>query len=152
MIAKEKVIALLEEHLKDTRYYIVSVEITGVNEIDVQLDSDEPVIMGDIVEISRYLDTTLDHEKEDFQLTLGSAGLTSDFKILRQYTKNIGQQVEVLIRGGKKIKGTLLGSDDQGFDVEIIENVKKEGDKRKKAYATPLRFSYDEVKYTRRLL
>lgn len=148
MISTEKVTEIIESYIKNTTYFIVNVTVSPSNIIDVQIDSMKPVDMDYVVELSRHVDSTLDHDVEDFSLTLGSAGITTPFKVLNQYKKNIGNPVEVLIKDGKKVKGQLIGADEAGFDVEITEMVRKDGDKRKKAYSTPLRFAYDDVKST----
>lgn len=66
-------------------------------------------------------------EPEDYELEVGSAGLTAPFKVRGQYEKNIGNEVEVLATDGKKYRGTLREVTDNGFTVEIRTRVRREG-------------------------
>lgn len=149
MIQKELIDSLVEEKLNGTRYFLVDTKVSKENVIEIEIDADEGVDIDFCVELSRYVEEHLDREKEDFELNVGSAGLTSPFKVLRQYQKNIGQQVEVLAADGKKHKGELVSVDDDTFSIDETLMLKKEGDKRKKAYTETLTFKYIEVKQTK---
>ena len=149
MISKETVEALVLEELKDSDSYLVEISIKPGNMIVVEIDNDEGVDIDECVKISKHIEESLDREVEDFELEVGSAGLTSPFKILRQYQKNIGNPVEVLSRKGEKMSGTLKSADDDKFTVTIIKKEKPEGAKRKMDVAHDIDFGYDDVKYVK---
>ena len=92
--------------------YLVDVAVQPGNIIVVEIDNDESVCIDDCVELSRYLEDHLDRDVEDFELEVGSAGITSPFKVLRQYQKNIGNEVEVLLTAGVKLTGVLKSADE----------------------------------------
>ncbi|MPN64567.1 Ribosome maturation factor RimP [bioreactor metagenome] len=98
------------------------------------------------------MESKLDRDMEDFELTVSSAGLSSPFKILRQYKKYEGKEVEVLGKNGQKITGILKSSDDKGFTVTLTKKVKPEGAKRKIEVEEDIRFAFDEVKHTKYLI
>ena len=89
MIDKELIVKLVEEKLASSSNYLVDVAVQPGNIIVVEIDNDESVCIDDCVELSRYLEDHLDRDVEDFELEVGSAGITSPFKVLRQYQKNI---------------------------------------------------------------
>ena len=149
MISKETVEALVLEELKDSDSYLVEISIKPGNMIVVEIDNDEGVDIDECVKISKHIEESLDREVEDFELEVGSAGLTSPFKILRQYQKNIGNPVEVLSRKGEKMSGTLKSADADKFTVTIIKKEKPEGAKRKMDVAHDVDFGYDDVKYVK---
>ena len=149
MISKETVEALVLEELKDSDSYLVEISIKPGNMIVVEIDNDEGVDIDECVKISKHIEESLDREVEDFELEVGSAGLTSPFKILRQYQKNIGNPVEVLSRKGEKMSGTLKSADADKFTVTIIKKEKPEGAKRKMDVAHDIDFGYDDVKYVK---
>jgi len=124
-------IALTEEYLEDTPNYLVDVLVGADNTIIVEIDNDKGVNIDDCVALSRHLESKLDRDAEDFELTVTSAGLTSAFKTLRQYKKYEGKEVEVLSKNGQKITGLLKSSDTEGFTLTISRKVKVEGAKRK---------------------
>jgi len=90
MIEKKVVSQLVEEKLASSSNYLVDVVIKPGNLIVVEIDNDEAVSIDDCAELSRYLEEHLDRDVEDYELEVGSAGITSPFKVLRQYVKNIG--------------------------------------------------------------
>ena len=105
MIDKEEVIKLIEAHLENSANYLVDVTVAPGNVIEVEIDNDENVNIDDCVTLSRYLNSQLDRETEDYELTVSSTGLTSPFKTLRQYKKYEGRTIEVLSKGGQKLSG-----------------------------------------------
>ena len=140
---------MAEEFLKDSPDYLVDVNVSTGGTITVEIDNDNGVNIDDCVKLSRYLETKLDRDTEDFELTVTSAGLTSPFKTPRQYKKYEGKEVEVLTRKGEKLKGTLKSSTGNNFTIEISRMVKPEGAKRKTAIKEERTFSYEEIKYTK---
>jgi ribosome maturation factor RimP len=72
--------------------------------------------------------------------------LTAPFKVKGQYEKNIGNEVEVLTRDGKKLKGILTAVADDDFTIEITRKVKGPGAKRPVMVAEPTVIPYAEAK------
>jgi len=152
MIEKELVYQAVEDKLVDTDYFIVDIKITTDNNITVEIDCEEGVDVLFCASVLRHIESIFDREVEDYALEVGSAGLTQPFKVLRQYQKNIGNEVEVLTKAGKKLSGILIEADEQKFILEIEKQVKPEGSKRKVTVAESLEFSYEEVKYTKYII
>ena len=100
----------------------------------------------------RFIEEHLDRDIEDYELEVGSAGITSPFKVLKQYKKNIGNEVEVLTKSGLKLNGVLKEADEDKFIVTITKKVKTETSKRKVEVSEDLAFGYDEIKYTKYLI
>jgi len=149
MIEKEAITNIAEAYLKDSANYLVDITIAPGNVIAIEIDNDNNVNIDDCVALSRYLESQLDRETEDFELTVSSTGLTSPFKTLRQYKKYEGQNVEVLSKGGQKLSGILKSSDNDGFTVSVTKKVKLDGAKRKTEVEEDIRFAYNDVKYTK---
>ncbi len=152
MIDKQMVIQLAEEKLASSGNYLVDVEIQPGNVIIVEIDNDEAVCIDDCVELSRFIEEHLDRDSEDFELEVGSAGITSPFKILRQYQKNIGKEVEVLLASGMKLTGILKSADENGIVLTVEKQVKPEGAKRKITVEENLAYTYNEIKSTKYLI
>lgn len=152
MIDKQMVIQLAEEKLASSGNYLVDVEIQPGNVIIVEIDNDEAVCIDDCVELSRFIEEHLDRDSEDFELEVGSAGITSPFKILRQYQKNMGKEVEVLLASGMKLTGILKSADENGIVLTVEKQVKPEGAKRKITVEEDLAYTYNEIKSTKYLI
>ena len=130
MIDKQKLTDTINEAIKDTPLFLVDVTVTPDNNITVEVDSMESVDIDECVKLTRDIEAVFDRDVEDYQLEVGSAGLTSPFRVKEQYVKNIGNQVEVLTRDGRKFKGTLTAVGDDDFTVAVTKKVKEEGKKR----------------------
>jgi ribosome maturation factor RimP len=131
MIAKEKIHSLAEPFIEGNGMFIVQLEINSSNKITLVIDSMKGVDIDDCVNLSRVIESGLDRDAEDFELEVSSAGIGVPFKVIQQYHKNISKDIEVVLKSGIKIKGTLLSVDDQGFNISFEKKVKTE-DKKKK--------------------
>lgn len=152
MIDKGLLITLTEEFLSGSDNYLAEVKVNPGNVISIEIDNDNGVDINDCVELSRYIESKLNREEEDFELTVGSVGLTSPFKSLRQYKKYIGSEIEVLTRKGQKLFGVLKSASENEFTISISKKERLEGAKRKTEINEDLHFKYDEVKYTKYLI
>ncbi|MDR1743539.1 MAG: ribosome assembly cofactor RimP [Dysgonamonadaceae bacterium] len=152
MIDRDVLIRYAEEFLEGSSNYIVDVSINSDNVITVEIDNDNGVNIDDCVALSRYMETKLDRDAEDFELTVTSVGLTSPFKTLRQYKKYEGKEVELLTKKGLKLSGILKTSDEDGCTITVVKKVKPEGAKRKTEVQEDMRFAYEELKYTKYLI
>ena len=152
MIEKNTVCQIVEEWLDGKEYFLVEVNVSPDNKILVEIDHKEGVWIEDCVELSRYIESKMDREKEDFELEVGSAGIGQPFKVLQQYINYVGEEVEILTKDGRKLTGVLKEADEQHFTVTIQKKVKEEGMKRPKMVDEDLTFGYDEIKYTKYLI
>lgn len=152
MIEKGIVYQLVREGLAGTDCFIVDVQVRPDNVIIVEIDNKEGVDIDRCVSLHRFIESHLDRDTEDYELEVGSAGITSPFKVIEQYQKNIGNEVEVLTKAGMKLNGILKSVSDDKFVITIIKKVKTETSKRKVEVEEDLTFGYDEIKYTKYLI
>ena len=85
MIDKNVVARIVEEWLEDKSYFLVDVNVSPDDKIVVEIDHAEGVWIDDCVELSRYIESKLSREEEDYELEVGSAGIGQPFKVLQQY-------------------------------------------------------------------
>jgi ribosome maturation factor RimP len=147
MVSKDIVIQLIKEKLENTDGFLVDVKISADNSIIVEIDSDTSVDLDFCVELSKYLENKLDREKEDFSLEVGSYGISKSFVLPRQYSKNLGKEVEVLTKEGKKLFGTLSEVCPDYFAVETEKKIIPEGKKKKVSVTEEIKFGYNDIKY-----
>ncbi|MDR1980432.1 MAG: ribosome assembly cofactor RimP [Tannerellaceae bacterium] len=152
MIEKEVISRLVEDKLGASGYYLVDVTVKPGNVIVVEIDNDEGVGIDDCAALSRYIESCLDRDVEDFELEVGSAGVTSPFKTLRQYLKNVGNEVEVLLKSGVKRTGVLKSAGENGIVLTVEKQVKPEGAKRKVTVQEDQSYTFDELKQTKYLI
>ena len=130
MIDKQLIIDAVEKAIKDTDIFLVDVNITPDNKVTVEIDNPTGVDIDTCTHITRAIEAEADRDVEDYELEVGSAGLTSPFKVKGQYFKNIGNDIIVLTRDGRKLKGVLTDVSDSTFTFTISKKVKLEGKKR----------------------
>ena len=75
MIQKQTIEALAGEHLQGTDLSLVEVSVSEDNDIEVIVTRESGVSIDDCVALSRYIESKLDRDKEDFSLMVGSAGI-----------------------------------------------------------------------------
>jgi len=119
MIQKQEIIDLIDQYLlaSESESYLIDVTISRDNQIVITLDNDETVTLDECASLNQYINDHLDRDKEDFELEVGSAGLTAPLRTLRQYAKFEGETMEVMLRDGRKLRGTLGTADEEGFDL-----------------------------------
>jgi ribosome maturation factor RimP len=76
MILKQTIEALAQEHLQGTPLTLVEVTVSEENDIEVIITREGGgVSIDDCVTLSRFIESKLDRDKEDFSLMVGSAGI-----------------------------------------------------------------------------
>ncbi|MDE6741087.1 MAG: ribosome assembly cofactor RimP [Muribaculaceae bacterium] len=130
MIDKKELQAFVEDQLKDTGYFLTDLKITPSNEITVEIDAMTPGDIEECVKLTRAIEETFDRDVEDYELEVGTAGLTSPLKVRRQYDKHVGHDLEVLTSDNRKLHGLLRSVSDDGIVLAIQQKVKKEGAKK----------------------
>ena len=152
MIDKNVVARIVNEWLEDKDYFLVDLTISPDDKILVEIDHADGVWIDDCVELSRYIESKLDRDEEDYELEVGSAGIGQPFKVLRQYQVHVGNDVEVMDNNGKKWVGTLADANEDNFTITREVKVRLEGAKRPKLVEQNVTFAYDEIKYTKYLI
>lgn len=126
--------------------FIVGINISRDNDIELTVEAETgSVTLDDCISISHSFEEKFDRESEDYSLTVTSAGLDQPFRVLKQFLKAIGTEVEVAFRGGRKITGTLLAADAESITMRYtaLENV--EGRKKREKVLHEDRFTMDTV-------
>lgn len=92
--------------------FLVDIKIKPTNNIKVFVDGDNGVGIDRLVSYNRQLYKQLEEmaifPEGDFSLEVSSPGLSEPLKLHRQYVKNIGRFVEVVLLDGTQVEGKLL--------------------------------------------
>ena len=141
MIEKIKILELINNALDGSDKFLVNLKITPDNRIYVDIDGDNGVTIDDCIELSRAIESQLDRDEEDFALDVSSAGADQPLKLIRQYRKNVGRDLEVVTIDGERAEGTLEDASDEGIVIRTPGT--------KKQPAETLRFAYRDIKTAR---
>ena len=88
--------------------YLIDLKISATDAITVILDGDIGVTLQDCLDASRAIENNMDREEHDFSLQVMSAGLSEPLVSERQFKKNIGRELEILLTDSTNIEGELV--------------------------------------------
>jgi ribosome maturation factor RimP len=126
---EDKVEALISS---EPGFFLVEVKIKPTNNVKVFIDADAGISIDKLVQLNRKLYRDIEENTffgtADFSLEVSSPGLDEPLKMFRQYQKNIGREIEVLLQDGVKKEGKLITVTEQEITLEEErgKNKKKE--------------------------
>ena len=118
MIKKDYIATLAEEALAGSDRFLVDVRVKPNNVIEVYIDSDTSVNIDNCVDASRYIESKLDRDVEDFELSVLSWGLSGALRMDRQLQKYLDKDVEVKTKELGKIHGKLIRFDEEQVEIQ----------------------------------
>ena len=141
---EQKVMALIDP---DPENFLVEVKIRPGNNIKIFVDADHGISIDKLAQYNRSLYRQIEETglfpNNDFSLEISSPGLDEPLKLRRQYLKNIGRYVEVLLKSGIKKEGKLISATEKEIVIE-----EEKGNKKKKEIIQHS-LSYDDIKTTK---
>jgi len=90
-----KIESAVESAATDNDAFLVELELKPNNIIVAFVDSDNGLTIEQIKMINRQIESDLDRDVEDFNLTVSSPDLNRPLKTWRQYKKNVGRYLKV---------------------------------------------------------
>jgi ribosome maturation factor RimP len=111
-------------------YFLVDLSIKPTNNIKVFVDADQGSTIDQLSKINRALYKWVEETmfpNGDFSIEVSSPGLDEPLKMDRQYLKNIGRFVEVLLKTGIKREGKLVAASENEI---VVEEEKGHGKKK----------------------
>ena len=145
MITKEQITLLADEALKGTDRFIVDITVSKSNVIYIYIDADSSVTIDHCVELSRFIESRLDREIEDYELSVSSAGIDYPLLNKRQLNKYIEKELDVLHNDGIKKIYKLLSYDEERIEVQEAI-MKKLGRLKKTTYAETVVLTFKDIK------
>ena len=129
---KEQIIQAVTPTVEQRGCFLVEVSVSAENDIEIVIEKEEGVVdWEDCAAIDQVMHTTFNQDEEDYALTVSSAGLDRPFKVLKQYLKAIGSQVDVKFKGGKRLIATLEAATEDSITLNYTALEAVEGKKKK---------------------
>ncbi len=126
--------------------FFVDMKVKPTNNIKIFLDADSGLGIEKCIRINRRLYKQVEemgfYPEGDFSLEVSSPGIDEPLKMLRQYVKNIGRDVEVTLNDDSIKEGTLLEATEESITIEYTEG------KNKKAVVIKLPILFTDIKQT----
>ena len=127
----KKVTSLLDDYLK---------KYPDIFLVDLKVSNSK-----DIKFISREIEGSLDRDLSDFSLEVASAGVGSALKFPRQYFKNIGRKLEVILSNGEIFSGDLTKVGDGQIELKWNQREPKPVGKGKVTVTKYKTIAFDEI-------
>lgn len=144
---RAKVEQLVHEFLETRKdLYLVDLKISAGDDITVILDGDEGLSLQDCLDASRAVEFNLDREEHDFSLQVMSPGLSEPLKLPRQFKKNMGREIEVLLNSDEKIQGEVVAVDEDKVTIVLKYRRPKLIGKGKEDVVENKEIPYTEIK------
>ena len=143
---KELILKTIEPFVLERGCFVVDLAVSKDNDIVLTIEKETgDVDLDDCVALNDAFLAAFDKDVEDYSLTVSSAGLDQPFKVSGQFTKAIGSQVVVLLKGGRKLTGILTTADDEGIVLRYVTREVPEGKKKKVPVEHEDRFVFADV-------
>lgn len=144
---RHKIEELLNSFLSERDdLFLIDLKFSAADDITVILDGDNGVSVQDCLDASRAIEFNMDREEHDFSLQVMSAGLSEPLALPRQYRKNIGRELDILLSDSTKIEGELAGVDDEKITLILRYRKPKDVGKGKMDVVEEKEIPYSEVK------
>ena len=137
---------LVEHYIDDGKVFLVEVSIKGKpgnQKIQVFIDGDQSVGIDECTSISRKLSDELEEMdiiEGKYTIEVSTPGADKPLKLIRQFPKHIGRELEVVTVENKKYHGELLNVIDEKIEVSI-----KSTKVKKELNSETLRLSINEI-------
>jgi ribosome maturation factor RimP len=126
--------------------FFVDMKVKPTNNIKIFLDADSGLGIEKCIKINRRLYRQVEemgfYPEGDFSLEVSSPGIDEPLKMLRQYVKNIGRNVEVTLNDDSIKEGVLLEATEENIVIEHTEG------KNKKAMTLQIPILFTDIKQT----
>lgn len=131
----------------ESGYFLVDIKIKPTNNVKVFIDGDEGIAIEKCAAMNRRIYKIIEENGifpgNNFSLEVSSPGLDEPLKLLRQYKKNVGRKVEVVLKNGQKKEGKLIEATDSGIALEETRGTPK------KPETEVHHFTFEEIKATK---
>jgi ribosome maturation factor RimP len=132
-----KIESAVESAATNNDAFLVELELKPNNIIIAYVDSDNGLTIDQIKMINRQIESDLDRDVEDFNLTVSSPDLNRPLKTWRQYKKNVGRYLKVNFNERQE-EGMLM-------KVEVNYLVLSVPNKKKSAPNTELEIQFADI-------
>jgi len=144
---RKRIEELLNEFLETRKdLFLIDLKISAGDDITVILDGDNGVSLQDCLDASRAIEFNMDREEHDFSLQVMSAGLSEPLATPRQFAKNIGRDIDVLLNDSSKIEGELAKVDEEKITLVLRYRKPKDIGKGKVDVEEEKEIPYSEIK------
>ena len=144
---EEKFRDILSEVLENYKsIFLIELTFGANNDVKVFLDGDNGVTLKDCASISSIIKKKLSQNETNYSVEIGSCGVNSPLKSMRQFKKNISRKIEIIGHDDRKYSGILSEVSNTSFVINWKERQPKKIGKGKVTVTLSKNFNYGEYK------
>jgi ribosome maturation factor RimP len=130
MEKQAKLKSIIEQELKDyleqSGLFLVEVNVLLNNKIEIFADGKTNITIDQCAVVSRHIEHFLEsngYVGDNYALEVSSPGMDQPLKVKEQFEKQEGKLVDIVLKNGNKITGTLTAYNSE--ELTILETVKQ---------------------------
>tara|TARA_B100001250_G_C19679332_1_gene735111 strand:+ start:208 stop:672 length:465 start_codon:yes stop_codon:yes gene_type:complete len=144
---EDKFRKILSEILENYKsLFLIELTFGENNDVKVFLDGDNGVTLKDCASINHDIKKNLNQDETNYSVEIGSCGIDSPLKLMRQFKKNLSRKIEVIDFNDRKYIGVLANVSNTNFEINWKERQPKKIGKGKETIALSKNFNYGEYK------
>ncbi len=138
---------IVEKHLPDESHFLVDLSLGqkgNQSTLNILIDADQGVTIEACAKVSRAVSDEIESQnliEDAYRIEVSSPGVDFPLTGKRQYMKNVGRTLKVLLVSGQEVKGKLKEADDA--NITMLVSKKEKG---KKAQEEEVSLSYEDIK------
>lgn len=138
---------MVEKHLPDDTHFVVEVKVNQVGHktmLGILIDADQGVNIDTCARVSRMVSDEIEAKElipDAYTIEVSSPGVDYPLSSRRQYAKNIGRSLRVLLESGESVEGKLKEVGQTG--IVLIVTQKEKG---KKATEVESILAFNQIK------
>lgn len=153
MVNQQEIESFVVSELEGTEHFLVELDFVPGSKLSIFVDSFEFFTIDDCMDLSRALKKKFGEELDEYDIMVSSSGMDRPFKTMKQYHKNLGKEVKVVMNDGKSIIGVLNQIQENSIFVEEMPKPAKKGMKVSKTAVSKMHeVSLDQIKETKRII
>lgn len=131
MTPQEQIGQMMHQVLEGTDCFLVSHKVTPTNNYKFYLDSDTGFSLEKSIRINRQMRKMIEeaglYPEGDYSLEVSSPGIDAPLKLVRQYQKNVGRLLEIVLNdeASTVVEARLTSLDDENLHLEKKVKTKK---------------------------
>ena len=147
MEIRAQVEQLLNDFLAEREdLFLIEIKFSVTDHVRVIIDGDNGVTLQDCLDASRAIEFNMDRDEHDFSLEVMSAGLSEPLASPRQYRKNIGRSLELIMNDSSEIEGELIKVEEESITLVLKYRKPKEIGKGKMDVVEEREIPYTDIK------
>lgn len=140
---KETIAQEANRYFENTSLFLVEVKVLSNGKIEIFADSPSNITIDECAHLSKHIYHFLEENNlmhDNITLDVSSPGIDEPLKVAQQFEKQIGKQVDVVLKNGLKVTGELLSTTNTEVKVKEVIIIKKKENVEEHTYA------FDEIK------